>query len=83
MGPRHSRAIAHCARQIRFAFVAVEYFTKWIEARVVSTITVKTSQKFFWQNIVCPFGVPSELMVDNEKQFDNQYFRKFCASISK
>src|SRR5688572_27156639 len=35
---------------LKFAFVAVEYFTKWIEARAVSTITSKTAQKFFWQN---------------------------------
>jgi hypothetical protein len=52
---------------LKFAFVAVEYFTKWIEARAVSTITSKTAQKFFWQNIVCRFGVPSELTVDNGK----------------
>jgi ribonuclease HI len=52
---------------LKFTFVAVEYFTKWIEARAVSTITSKTAQKFFWQNIVCRFGVPSELTVDNGK----------------
>jgi hypothetical protein len=52
---------------LEFAFVAVEYFTKWIEARVVSTITGKTTQKFFWQNIVCRFGVPSELTADKGK----------------
>jgi transposase InsO family protein len=39
------------------------------------------SQKFFWQNIVCRFGVPSELTVDNGKQFDSQDFRDFCYSI--
>jgi hypothetical protein len=66
---------------LKFAFVAVEYFTKWIEARAVSTITLKTAQKFFWQNIVCRFGVPSELTVDNGKQFDSQDFRDFCFSI--
>jgi hypothetical protein len=38
---------------LKFTFVAVEYFTKWIEARAVSTITLKTAQKLFWQNIVC------------------------------
>jgi ribonuclease HI len=66
---------------LKFTFVAVEYFTKWIEARAVSTITSKTAQKFFWQNIVCRFGVPSELTVDNGKQFDSQDFRDFCFSI--
>jgi transposase InsO family protein len=66
---------------LKFTFVAVEYVTKWIEARTVSTITSKTAQKFFWQNIVCRFGVPSELTVDNDKQFDSQDFREFCCSI--
>jgi hypothetical protein len=41
---------------LKFAFVAVEYFTKWIEARAVNTITSKTTEKFFWQNIVCRFS---------------------------
>jgi ribonuclease HI len=66
---------------LKFTFVVVEYFTKWIEARAVSIITSKTAQKFFWQNIVCRFGVPSELTVDNGKQFDSQDFRDFCFSI--
>jgi ribonuclease HI len=66
---------------LKFTFIVVEYFTKWIEARAVSTITSKTAQKFFWQNIVCRFRVPSELTVDNDKQFDNQDFRDFCLSI--
>jgi hypothetical protein len=66
---------------LKFVFVAVEYFIKWIKARAVSTITAKTAQKFFWQNIVCRFGLPSELIVDNGKQFDNQDFWDFCAFL--
>jgi hypothetical protein len=34
---------------LKFTFVAVEYFTKWIEAMAVSTITTKTVQNFFWK----------------------------------
>jgi transposase InsO family protein len=81
LGPRHCRAITHGQGNLKFTFVAVEYFTKWIDARVVSTITSKTAQKFFRQNIVCRFGVPSELTIDNDKQFDSQDFRDFCFSI--
>jgi ribonuclease HI len=33
---------------LKFIFVTVEYFTKWIEARAISMITSKTAQKFFW-----------------------------------
>jgi transposase InsO family protein len=65
----------------KFAVVAVEYFTKWIEARPLATITLATIRKFFWQQIICRFGVPKELTVDNGKQFDCQDFREYCRSI--
>jgi hypothetical protein len=32
---------------LKYAFVAMEYFTKWIKARAVSIIIAKTTQKFF------------------------------------
>jgi hypothetical protein len=38
--------------------VAVEYFSKWVEAKLLLSITSVTIQKFCWQNIVCRFGVP-------------------------
>jgi hypothetical protein len=59
----------------KFAMVVVEYFTKWIEARPVATITSATVKNFFWQQIICRFGMPKELTVDNGKQFDCQDFR--------
>jgi transposase InsO family protein len=65
----------------KFAMVAVEYFTKWIEARVVATITSATVRKLFWQQIICRFNVPRELTVDNGKQFDCQDFREYRRSI--
>jgi IS30 family transposase len=66
---------------LKYAFVVMEYFTKWIEAMAFSTKMAKTTQKFFWQNIICHFGVPSKLTVDNGKQFDNQDFCDLCALI--
>jgi hypothetical protein len=65
----------------KFTVVAVEYFTKWIEARPLATITSTTIRKFFWQQIICRFGVPRELTVDNGKQYDCQDFREYCRSI--
>jgi hypothetical protein len=37
---------------LRYVVVAVEYFSKWIEAKPLAIITSVTVQKFFWQNIV-------------------------------
>ena len=62
----------------KYAVVAVEYFTKWVEAKPLINITSEAVRKFFWQNIICRFGVPKELMVDNGKQFDSQLFKEFC-----
>jgi transposase InsO family protein len=61
--------------------VAVEYFSKWIEAKPLATITSVTFQKFFWQNIVCCFGVPKAITVDNGTQFDAEAFKEFCDQI--
>jgi ribonuclease HI len=61
--------------------VAVEYFSKWIEAKPLATITSVTVQKKFWQNIVCRFGVPKAITVDNGTQFDAEAFKEFCAQI--
>jgi hypothetical protein len=54
----------------KYAVVAVEYFTKWIEAKPLVNIAAARLKRFFWQNIICHFGVPKEIIVDNAKQFD-------------
>jgi ribonuclease HI len=66
---------------LRYVVVAIEYFSKWIEAKPLATITSVTVQKFFWQNIVCHFGVPKAITVDNGTQFDAETFKYFCDQI--
>ena len=61
--------------------VAVEYFSKWIEAKPLATITLATIHKFFWQNIVCRFGVAKAITIDNGTQFDAETFKTFCSQI--
>jgi hypothetical protein len=60
-----------------FAIVVVEYFTKWIEVKPVTNISFMTIKKYFWQNIICCYGVPREIIVDNAKQSDNDMFKDF------
>jgi hypothetical protein len=66
---------------LKYVVVAVEYFSKWIEAKPLATITSTTVKKFFWQNIVCCFGVPKAITVDNRTQFDAETFKPFCDQI--
>lgn len=50
-------------------------------ANPLATITSYTVQKFFWQNIICSFGVPREIVVDNGRHFDNKAFKSFCLNM--
>jgi hypothetical protein len=62
----------------KYAVVAVEYFTKWIEAKPLVTIAIVGLMRFFLQNIICRFGVPIKIAVDNVKQLDCYIFKDFC-----
>ena len=53
-------------RQIKYLVVAIEYFTKWIEAKPVAQITTYKVQHFVWKNIVCRFGGLKRLVSDND-----------------
>jgi transposase InsO family protein len=65
----------------KFAVVAMDYFTKWVEAKALVNITAPTIHKFFWENIVCRFRVPRELTVDNGKHFDCYFIREYCITL--
>ena len=68
-------------KQLRFLIVAINYFIKWVEAEPIATITEAKITSFVWKNITCRFGVPSVIIADNGKQFDNPKFQKFCQDL--
>ena len=68
-------------RQLKFLVVGIDYFTKWVEAEALTTITEKNIWSFVWRNIVCRYRIPRVLVSDNGKQFDNSAFRDFCSEL--
>ena len=68
-------------KQLRFLIVEIDYFTKWVEAEPMTTITKAKVTSFVWKNIICRFGVPRVIISDNGKQFDNPKFWKFCQDL--
>ena len=56
--------------------VAIDKFTKWIEAKPITTIDSKEAVKFF-QDIVYRFGVPNSIITDNGTNFTGHYFQEF------
>ena len=68
-------------RQLKFLVVGIDYFTKWVEIEALATITEKNIRSFVWRCIICRFGIPRVLVLDNGKQFDNNAFRDFCSQL--
>lgn len=46
-------------KQTKFTVIPVNYFTKWVEAKALATLTEVT--ECMWRGIVCCFGVPLRL----------------------
>ncbi|GKA23301.1 reverse transcriptase domain-containing protein [Tanacetum coccineum] len=69
-------------RKVKFLIVAMDYFTKWIEAKAVTTITGNQVKKFMWDNIVCRFGLPEVIVSDNGKQFSDNTFKDWCEKLN-
>ena len=66
----------------RFVLVAMDYFTKWAEAKTLANIRDVDVKKFMWKNIVTRFEVANSLISHNELQFDSRAFREFCCDLS-
>ena len=67
--------------QVRFLLVAIDYFTKWVEAEALATITEARIKNFVWKNIFCRFGIPLTIILDNGRQFDSQCFKDFYSGL--
>ena len=66
--------------QVKFDFIAVDYFTKWAEVEPLATITEQKMEHFVVKNILNRFSIPRVLVSDNGRQFDMPVFRQFCFS---
>ena len=44
-------------RQLKFLILGIDYFTKWVEAEALATITERNMQSFVWRFIICRFGI--------------------------
>ena len=64
--------------QAKHAVVAIDYFTRWVEAKALTQITEANTTSFVKEYIVCRFGTPMAIITDLGKQFDNVNFRTFC-----
>ena len=59
--------------------VAVDKFTKWIEAKPIKSLDTGTAVSFI-RELIFRYGVPHSIITDNGSNFDSEEFRDFCNS---
>jgi transposase InsO family protein len=63
-----------------YILVAVDKFTKWVEAASVTTQD-STSAINFIKSIVFRFGVPYSIITDNGTNFTSREFKNYCEGL--
>jgi transposase InsO family protein len=64
----------------RFLYVAIDKFTKWLEATPVVKINKQSIVKFI-NSIICIFGVPNRIITNNGSQFTSGAFQGYCDDL--
>ncbi|XP_049346809.1 uncharacterized protein LOC125811348 [Solanum verrucosum] len=62
----------------RFILVAIDYFTKWVEASTYKAVTKKVVADFVRNNIVCRFGIPESIITYSAANLNNDLMKETC-----
>ncbi|KAM0996701.1 hypothetical protein ACFX14_006772 [Malus domestica] len=62
-----------------FIIVATDYFTKWVEASAVKSITSATVKTFIETKILYRFGVPETIVTDRGPSFISKEVEEFAS----
>ena len=62
----------------RFILVAIDYFTKWVEATSYANVTRQVVVRFIKNNLICRYGVPSKIITDNGSNLNNKMMKELC-----
>ncbi|XP_070035348.1 uncharacterized protein [Nicotiana tomentosiformis] len=62
----------------RFILVAIDYFTKWVEAVTFKAVTKKVVVDFIHSNIRCRFGIPKTIITNNASNLNSHLMKEEC-----
>ncbi|XP_016168579.1 uncharacterized protein K02A2.6-like [Arachis ipaensis] len=64
-----------------YLIVAIDYYTKWIEAEPLASVSLSNCRKFMWRQVITRFGIPEIVISDNGMQFTDRKFAKFLTGL--
>ncbi|XP_076939608.1 uncharacterized protein LOC143608457 [Bidens hawaiensis] len=69
------------AGKVKILLVTVDYFTKWPEVKPPYSNKGKQVINFVWENMICRYAMPGEIVTDNGKQFAKKPFNLWCKEL--
>ena len=61
--------------------MAIDYVTKWAEAKATRKADANATAKFLFENIITRFGCPFEIVSDNGTHFINEVIKELTSSF--
>ena len=58
--------------------MAIDYFTKWVEAASYANVTRKIVAKFIRKELICRYRLPSKIITDNATKLNNKMMSELC-----
>jgi len=60
------------ARKNKYVIVAMDYFSRWPEAKALKVANAETTTQFIYERIICRYGTPSIIQSDQGTNFVNK-----------
>ena len=64
-----------------FILVAIDYFTKWVEAALFASVTKNIVVRFIKHNLIYRYGILERIITDNGTNINNTMISELCTQF--
>ncbi len=65
----------------KYIVIAVDHFTKYVEAAATTTFDAQTTALFTFNNIICRYGMVESILTDQGVNFESKLFKHLCTLL--
>ncbi len=67
------RPLLETSSDNKYVFVVIDHYSKWCEACPMKELDVITIARFLEEKIICQFGVPKYVLIDNGSEWMKEF----------